>query len=52
MVYILEQLQEEQTLRNKPKFNGSDDKKSLIQICNEFQACYSTIIDEIFSGIM
>lgn len=52
MVYLLEQLQEEQTLKNKPRFDGSDDKKPLSQIVKEYEASYNTIIDQIFSGIM
>ena len=52
MVYLLEQLQDEQTLQTKAKFNGSDHTKSIPAICREYDACYSTIIDRIFSGIM
>ena len=52
MVYLLEQLQDEQTLRSRPVFNGSDPNKPVEQICTEFSRSYSTIIDEIFSGIM
>ena len=52
MVYLLEQLQEEQTLKSRPNFDGSDHRKSVSDICTEFEACYSTIIDRIFSGVM
>lgn len=52
MVYLLEQLQDEQTLVERPGFNGTDPRKPIEQICREFNNCYSTIIDTIFSGIM
>ena len=37
---------------NRPKFDGSDDKKTVQQICSEFSRSYNTVIDRIFSGIM
>lgn len=52
MVYFLEQLQEEQTLKIRAMFNGSDHNKSIADINTEFKTCYSTIIDQIFSGII
>lgn len=33
MVYLLEQLQDEQTLKNRPNFDGSDHTKSISTIC-------------------
>jgi hypothetical protein len=50
MVYLLEQLQDEQT----PKggiFDGSDSKKTLQQICTEYFTVRPSIIDQLFSGI-
>lgn len=50
MVWILEQCQDEQTIRGAV-FNGSDPKHSLAQICSHFDKVRPSIIDRLFSGI-
>jgi ubiquitin C-terminal hydrolase len=52
MVYLFEQLQDEQTPRSKRKFDGSDAKKSASQVCAEYFSLNPSIIDKTFSGIM
>lgn len=50
MVYLLEQLQDEQTPKGGV-FDGSDGKKPLSQICEEYFRVRPSIIDKLFSGI-
>jgi|688.fasta_scaffold185043_3 ubiquitin C-terminal hydrolase len=52
LIYLFEQIQDEQTLKTKIKFNGSDSKKTARQICEEYYSLNPSIIDRIFSGIM
>jgi len=51
LVYLFEQLQDEQTPKSKLKFDGSDPKKSVKQICQEYYSLNPSIIDQTFSGI-
>jgi ubiquitin C-terminal hydrolase len=51
MVFLLEQLQNEELPKKRIAFDGSDPKKSLLQICEEYKAAHPTIIDQLFSGI-
>lgn len=50
MVWLLEQLQDEQTEKGKV-FVGSDPKVPLAQICRQYDEVRPSIIDQLFSGI-
>lgn len=52
LIYLFEQLQDEQTPKSKVKFDGSDPKKSAKAICQEYYSLNPSIIDKIFSGII
>ena len=52
LVYLFEQLQDEQTPKSKRKFDGSDGKKSAMQARDEYFSFNPSIIDRTFSGIM
>ena len=51
LVYLFEQLQDEQTPKSREKFNGSESTKPVQQICNDYFRLHPSVIDSIFSGI-
>lgn len=50
MVFLFEQLSDEQTPSASSAFDGSNPKKSIQQIVNEYNTSHPSIIDRIFSG--
>lgn len=52
LVYLFEQLQDEQTPVFKEKFDGSDPKKTVQQVCEDYYRLNPSVIDKIFGGMM
>jgi hypothetical protein len=49
MIYLLSSLQEEETPQDS-FFNGSDEKKSLQVIIDQYYSAHPSIIDKVFTG--